>query len=523
MGATARRRVALGAAVGAIAMTNAHAQLGPNPSAVLNPYGQATRAADSGNGSGLSIVPSVSITETLTDNSQLASNFKQWDLVSQITPGIHVESRGARVKGFFDYTLTGIAYARHSGSNEFQNTLNSLVNLEAVENRAFIDFTGDISQQSISAYGTRTADNSLINGNRSEVRTLGVSPYFKGRLFGLADYEARWTQNWSRNSTTTSANYDSSLASLRVNGDTGPRLLNWSADASHLAYSYDVGRRTVDDIIRGTLYITPDPQLRLSLIAGRESTNIGSIETQTNNTPGFGVDWSPSERSQLSGQIEKRFFGNYHSLSFTHRTPRTVWKFSDTQDVTAGFGQPVAGNQGTAFDLLFTQFASIQPDPAQRAALVNAFLQANGISPTAQLFSGSLASAPLRQRRQELSFGLLGVRDTITFAASQTQGANLDTTLTIPDDFANGNVVKTRGFSVAASHRLTPTAALNVVGSMDRTSGSTTAQSSTLRSISVYWLDRFGPHGTISLSAHHSSYSSPTQPYEETGISAAVG
>jgi len=504
MGATARRQVALGAAVGVIAVANAHAQLGPNPGAVLNPYGQAAPTADTGNGRGFSIVPSVGITETLTDNSQLTSNSKQWDLVSQITPGIHIDGRGGRVKGFFDYTLTGIAYARHSGSNEFQNTLNSLVNVEAVENRAFIDLTANISQQSISAYGTRSADNSLINSNRSEVRTLGVSPNLRGRLFGLADYEARWTQNWSRNSTTDSANYDSSLATLKVTGDAGPRLLNWSADASHVAYSYDVGRRTVDDIIRGILYVTPEPQLRLSLIAGRESTNIASVEKETNNTPGFGVDW-------------------YHSLSFTHRTPRTVWKFSDSQDVTAGFGQPVAGTQGTAYDLLFTQFASIQPDPAQRADLVNAFLRANGISPTAQLFTGSLSSAPLRERRQELSFALLGVRDTITFGASQTQGSRLDTTLTIPDDFANGNIVKTRGFSIAASHRLTPTAALNVVGSMDRTSGSTTAQSSELRSISVYWLDRLGPNGTISLSARHSSYSSPTQPYEETGVSAAVG
>src|SRR6516162_5445649 len=103
MGATARRRIALGAAVGTIAVANAHAQLGPNPGAVLNPYGQVSPAADSGNGSGFSVVPSVSITETLTDNSQLSTNFKQWDLVSQIMPGIRVDSSGGRVKGFFDY------------------------------------------------------------------------------------------------------------------------------------------------------------------------------------------------------------------------------------------------------------------------------------------------------------------------------------------------------------------------------------------------------------------------------------
>jgi len=517
----ARRHSVVGAGLAAVAAANVHAQVGTSSDVITNPQGRVAQFADSTNGRTFSVVPSLLINERLTDNSRLVTNSKEWDLVSQVTPGIHIDSRGGRVKGFFDYALTGIAYARNSASNEFQNSLNSFVNLEAVENWAFVDFRANISQQVISAYGTRTADSSLINSNRTEVRTFGISPYVKGRLAGSADYEVRLTQYWSRNSTTESANYDSSLATVRLTGDTDHRILSWAADASHFAYNYRAGRKSVDDIVHAILYVAPNPQLRLSLIGGRESTNITSAEKETNNTPGIGVDWQPTERTELSGRLERRFFGPYHSLSFVHRTPRTVWRYVDTQDVSTGFGQPVPGSLGTAYDLFYAQFASIQPDPVQRAALVNDFLRLNGIAPTTQVFTGSLASAPTRQRRQELSFALLGVRDTITFAASQTKGLRLDNTVAIADDFANNNLVNQRGFGIGVSHRLTPTAALSLLGSIDRTSGSVTSQTTTLRSINLYWTDQLGPRGTFSLGAHHSSFSSAT-PYEENAVTVTV-
>ena len=180
------RHAVVGAGLAAVAAAGVHAQVGTSSDVITNPHGRVAQFPDSTNGRTFSVVPSLLINERLTDNSRLEKNSKEWDLVSQVTPAIHVDSRGGRVKGFFDYALTGIAYARNTESNEFQNSLNSFVNLEAVENWAFVDFRANISQQVISAYGTQTADPSLINRNRTEVRTFGISPYVKGRLAGAA-------------------------------------------------------------------------------------------------------------------------------------------------------------------------------------------------------------------------------------------------------------------------------------------------------------------------------------------------
>ena len=510
MRAVLRRGAVLGASVVAVATSG-----GVNAQLAVSTEGTGGR--------GLSVVPSIAISETLTDNSRLTSADRQTDLITQVTPGIRITSTGGRVKGFVDYSLTGLVYARSSSSNELQNSLNSVVKVEAIDNWAFVDATANISQQSISAYGTRSADSTLVNGNRTEVRSLTLSPYVKGKLAGFADYEARLTQNWTRNSSSDTANNSSSLATLRVGGDSGLRVVSWSIDASHQVYDYSAGRRTEDDVVRGLLFFAVSPELRLTLIEGRESNNIASVDKQGHSTPGFGVDWSPTETTKLSGQYERRFFGSSHTLSFEHRTPRTVWRYSDTQDTSTGFGQPVLGSVGTAFDLFFAQFASLQPDPVLRAALVNAFLLANGIAPTTQLFTGSLANTVTRQRRQALSFALIGVRDTVTFGASQMQGLALDNTAPVTGDFANGNLVRARGLSIGVAHRLTPSAGLNLLASIDRTTGTVNAPTTSLRSVSLHWTDQLSSRSNFSLGAHHTKFSSPTDPFAETGLTATLG
>ena len=56
------------------------------------------------------------------------------------------------------------------------------------------------------------------------------------------------------------------------------------------------------------------------------------------------------------------------NLTVEHRTPRTVWSFVDGQDVNTTAGANGTNSARTVFDLLYAQFASIAPDPAQRTA-----------------------------------------------------------------------------------------------------------------------------------------------------------
>src|SRR5206468_3055314 len=105
----------------------------------------------------------------------------------------------------------------------------------------------NVSQQAVSAFGTQSVDPSLINGNRTEVRTFMLSPYVRGRVAELAKYEARLTHASTRSSSTKASDNNSSQAMLQLGGESALRVLSWSADATRHVIDYSGGRRTEDD------------------------------------------------------------------------------------------------------------------------------------------------------------------------------------------------------------------------------------------------------------------------------------
>ena len=474
-------------------------------------------------GRAFSIVPTFNVSTTLTDNSRLTPTDRQSDLITLVTPGLRITSNGGRVKGFLDYSLSGVVHAKNSSSNELQNALNAAVTAEAIENWAYLDVSANISQQTISAFGTQSNDSTLVNENRTEARTFSLSPYVRGSLAGLANYNARLTHTSTHSSASTASNVTSTDAALRLSGANSLGIMNWSADASRQVIDFSAGRQTENDRLRAVLTFAVDPQLRLSVIGGREANNYVSLDKQSHSITGFGIDWTPTERTKVSASGERRFFGNSHSFVFEHRTPRSVWRISDSRDISTGFNQPALGSQGTIYDLLFAQFASLQPDPVLRAQLVNDFLRAAGIPPSAVLPTGSLTSAVTLQRQQELSFALLGLRDTVTFAASQSEARRLDSVVAVSDDFANSNQVRQRALSVNWAHRLTPQSALNLLASLARTSGTVGSQSTSLRTIALNWTSSVGPRSNLVLGARHAVFDGATRSYTESAVTASLG
>lgn len=487
-------------------------------------HGQEAAPADAGPKRTVSLVPRVSVSETFTDNVRLANVGQQSEQITAISPGLRISVEGARLKSYFDYALSEFVYAQNTSPRRSQNALNTFGTLEAVDNWAYLDFSGVISQQAISAFGTQSVDNAATNANRTETSSLRLSPYVRGRLADTAEYEARYSLATTRSQSALASDVTTADGLVKVGSGSAFRRLGWSAEATRQRTDYSAagGRATEADRLRAVLTYAVSPQLRLSVNGGREANNYTSLDKQSHDSGGFGVDWSPTERTKLSASRENRFFGESHSLSVEHRTPRTAWRFSDSRDVTATPSQSGVGSIGSVYDLFYSQFASIEPDPILRAQLVNNFLQANGISPGATVISSFLTSAVSVQRRQDLSFSLLGVRDTVTLIASRSEGSRLDSLSTLLDDFTTSAVVRQQGLSVSYAHRLTPQSALNVLVSQQNTSGSTALQDTTLRSFNVSVSTKVGKQSTATFGARRVIFDSMASPYIETAITASL-
>ena len=467
----------------------------------------------------LTIVPSFAATATLTYSDGLQPSTPRSELVTTLSPGVRINSTAGPVRGFLDYGLKALYFTGNSGHSEIQHALSAAATAEIVERRFLIDAGASISQQAISAFGPQFTDTSLARTNRTEVRAYSLSPSLRGSIAGAVDYVARVSQTGSQSAGVAGASSHSLLTLLQLNGrPQGP--LNWSVAGSRQRLNYNAGDNSQSDRLDGSLSYAATPQLNLTLQAGRESTDLGGLFRQTANTHGYGVAWQPSPTTSLTANQQSRPFGRTHQFNISHRTPRTIWTYNDTRDVASGAAQPVFASLGTAYDNLFQQFASQIPDPDLRAAEVTRFLTSRGINPNAQVIGSFVSSSATLQRLQTLSVMLLGVRQTISLAASQGLTTRLDQTVG-PFDLSNTSFVRQQGFNIGVSHRLTPLSSINLTASQQRTLGDDKA--TRLQSFDISWSGQIGFRTRATLSARHSVFDgSTTSAYSESALSAGL-
>ena len=476
--------------------------------------------------------PRLSVTETITDHSVVdgSASGSNGDQVTQISPGIRLEGRTARVKGYFDYALTKILYGQNAERNRTQNALTAFGTLEAVDNWLFLEVSGNISQQNVSAFGPQSSNNASINANSTETSTYMVSPYIRGRLLGFADYQFRYRRTTTETQSNQIGGNDTEAWTGSLRGDTALASLGWALDASRNSAEYHNGRSTEADRIYGTLIWRLDPQFRINLSAGTETNNYLGLDKESRNTHGYGFDWSPTPRTSLSVFRERRFFGDGHRITLSHRTPLTAWKFSDTRDVSV-VNQSGTVGVGTFYDLVYALSATapgVDPnDPLARAAWTNMFFLLTGLSPKSIIPADFLASQASLQRQRELSFAITGVRNTVTFMATQSRREALanQTIAIFTDSFQAANVINQRGFSVNWSNRLTADSSLSAALMHMTTSGESSAGSNlqaTQKTLTVNFSTRLGPKTTASLGYRRAEFDSETNPYTENALTGTL-
>lgn len=485
------------------------------------------------------IKPRIKLGETWSDNVDIGrtQNTKTSGLITEISPGIHIDARTARLRGYLDYSLLGLYYTEPSGYSRTQNALNTFGTFEAISNWAYLDFSAVIAQQAISAFGTQTPTSSYRNANSTETGTYRLSPYVRGRLGGSdVDYLLRY--NWSTTQASANNVSDIDLSEWlgRVSGGTAFKNLRWSVDASQQTTEYSLGRKTEAERLYATATYQLIPQFRVSASGGQESNNYASAGQVSHNTSGYGFDWSPTERTQFSVFKERRFFGDGHRINFNHRFPLSTITFSDTRDVSVLPNQFSTVGAGTVYDLLYQTFMTqMAQDPryignpallAQDAA-ANTLLMLStfGIPANAQLTSSFLTSRATVQRRQQLSFAMQGARNTLIFMINRNENESILANQSVNDDYLRNNTtgIRQTGFSINLAHRLSEQSSLNVLASRQNSdaSGNSTLRTSTTL-YQANFISKLGPKTSATVGVRRTEFDSPSNPYTENAILGSI-
>lgn len=461
----------------------------------------------------------VSAGVTLSSNGPLTQDARS-EQVIEVSPGVRVVANGARVKGSLDYSLRAMHHFQETSGDRLRHALNALGSVEVWDDHAYVDASAVASQETVSAFGP-TDGSGISDNNRSATFSYRFSPYVKGRLAGVADYELRYSLAGSDTRQTTRSDSRSQDFSLGLQGVfNGP--LGWSVQAQSGTTEYSQDRETRSDSLRLNLNYAVTPQLMLTALAGVERNDVLSVQRESYRIAGVGADWRPSPRSRLSLDLQKRYFGHSHNLQLEHRTGLTLWRLRDSRDVSNSPTQAATASLGTLYDLLDAYYLTIETDPVKRAKLVEADLLALGLAGDTEVFQRFLASSATLARTQSLSAIVQGRRTVVTATLSRSRTSRLQSLISLGDDFDSTDFVLQQGLGFSVGHRLTPLTSVSADWSLQRNEGSLASQKTTNKSLTLRLNTQLAPRTSGSVQLRRTVQDSPTSPYGETSIAGTV-
>lgn len=474
---------------------------------------------------GLTVVPRIGLSETWTDNLALAPDGQRdRALITSVSPGLSITNRTGWLRGVLDYQMDGFLYLKTDRSSRVQNQLQARGNAELIPSKVFVDANANISQQTISAFGQTSPGGELDNPNRTEVRTVTVSPYWRGMLSTVAGFELRATGQMRDSSDggtgVSSASGDTKEGSLNlsVSGPQG-RALNWGLQAYTRRIHYELtGLDNRSSSAVASLSWVPDVDWVLGVTGGREKSDY--LGNDTSSIYGANLKWTPTPRTTLSGDWQRHSYGNSHNAVLEHRMTQLVLRLTSTQAVSTG-SDP--SGQMTNYQLLDLQYSSIEPDAAKRDALVRSLLAALGLSPSAVSSTGFLANTATLQQRNEAALAWTSPRMTLTLSANDNKSRALGTTTNATDDLALASNIHQRGVTLSVAYRFTPLSTGNVTYTRQHSSGDGSGNlSSGMSSLIATTTTRLGPRTDATLGLRHTRSDDQSLGYRETAVYAQM-
>lgn len=473
------------------------------------------------------ITPTASVDVTYTDNVTPGRGRSVEDFITRVAPGINIEGKSARASGSLNYQWQQNLYADNNQLDNRQQTMRATGKLELVEQWLFIDASGNISQQAISSFGTQGVGNELVNNNRTETTTWQWAPYIRGKLAGYADYEVRYSQSETSAKAGTQAQYGGTTNQTwtsRLMGATPLAALGWSISLEQQNTEVGTIRQFRTDRLMGTLDYRIDPQVKLLLNLGRESDNFNLPELQRRSNQGYGIEWTPTERTLVALKQDQRSYGKDRSLTFSHRTALSAWRLSDTRSVVMPAQQFTQASVSSAYQLLDQQLAATYQDPLERANAVLQALQQLGLSADAQVYGNLITAQPITQHRQEASFSLTGANNTVVFTLQRSSSGRLGAAAVgVGGDFAQSASVSQSGLSGSWAHKLSPLSSLTLTGLQSRSEGDRAAQSTDLKSLSLLFSTKLGYRTSASAGLRKTRFDSAAgNSYDEQAVTGSL-
>jgi uncharacterized protein (PEP-CTERM system associated) len=419
------------------------------------------------------VVPSIALEETLTDNVNLDPNDnKKGDLVTQVTPSLLFNGQGAHAKlaGFVSVPVLLYVKTGDENNTAYVNA-NILGNVEAIDKFFYIEGAAIVSQQFLTPFGAQPVGLSNATQNRYTASTYRISPYLQGEMPGRVTYLLRNNSYWTTLNGAPITTNDSFTSEWVGKVESPVTPLGWTAEFDLTDVKFTNQSSQTTNLGRVGARYAYNPQLQVHVDGGYEENQF-PLASYKGPIYGIGFDWRPTERTNVGATWEHRYFGSSYLVNFNHRTPLSVWNFNASRNTTSYPQQLAALPAGNVQGLLNQLFLSRIPDPAQRQIAIDTLIQSQGLPANLASPVSLYTQQILLTENATATLGLLGARNSVfmtLFYLKQQPISGSGTPLPPGLAIASVNDNTQTGANVVWTHNLTSAMTLSLMASALRT------------------------------------------------------
>ena len=350
--------------------------------------------------------PSISVESGYSDNIDLSEN-KTGSFYTIISPHLHIDTQGSRVRTQVDYTLQGIAYANETEDtgNQVNHILYANILSELVKNSIFLDVDGTITQQVLDSSKTASDDNVSGSDNLTNTYTYSINPYWKNQWSNWAnstlsyDYnEVRYGSDSNSNSEFNRNNNNNSTgqnAQLLVESGREFNQVFWNLDFDyeHINYENAPNTKSSTNVIKLGYHYTQ--QLSFQSLIGYEKYD-QTTDTREGSILGVGVIWEHSQTTYVEMNIGHRFYGAAYDFTLNHTQKRWTINLLYKEGVTSNRDQIRTNNSNF-------QTAAFSPDNDIDSQTDTRFNDSNDLLYLSRRFTGTIN---YKMKRSDLNLNL---------------------------------------------------------------------------------------------------------------------
>ncbi|WP_167759813.1 TIGR03016 family PEP-CTERM system-associated outer membrane protein [Massilia horti] len=372
----------------------------------------------------LKFIPGVTLTETWTDNVNLAEPAlarREW--ITDLAPSFALVENNRRLQLNASYQFHVYNYSDKTAPNIYDNNRQLQANLKArvVDELLFLDAAAMRGQQAISAFAPQVEGAPYSSFNRTEVSTWRVSPYLAHRLGGGTDLMLRYTRDSVQTNQQGYGNTHADSVTASASSRPGVRLgWNLRYDRQHLVDKL-AGDSVSTNEMAGLSYRV-QPSLAVRAAIGHDNYDYHALGGRSGGGNwNIGFDWTPSPRTSLSASTGHRYYGQSHALNALHRSRHTVWSFNYDEAVTTTRSQFLLPATIDTADLLDRLFMPNIPDPVARRQAVEAYLRATGLPASLAENVNYLSNRYMLQKQFQASAGFNGAHSMLLLSLFDTR------------------------------------------------------------------------------------------------------